>query len=48
MAIRQGWLPLILEGESQVILQMDTKLLYGKPISKVADNWKINHSLEML
>lgn len=48
MAIRHGWLPLILEGDSQVILQMATKLLYGKLVSKVVDNWKMNHSLEML
>ena len=48
MATKQGWLPLILEGDSQVILQMATKLLHGKLVSKVADNWKMTHSLEKL
>lgn len=48
MAFRKGWLPLILEEDDQVILQMATKLLHGKPVSKVTDNWKMNHSLEVL
>ena len=46
MATQKGWLPIILEGDSQVILQMATKLLHGRPVSKVADNWKMTHSLE--
>ena len=48
MAIWHGWLPLILEGDSQVILQMATKLMQGKLVSKPADNWKMTHSLELL
>ena len=48
MATQHGWLPLILDGYSQVILQMATKLLYGKLVSKVVDNWKVTHSLEEL
>ena len=46
MAIQQGWLPIVLEGDSHLILQMVTKLLHGKLVSKVADNWKMAHSLE--
>ena len=48
MATQQGWLPIILEGDSQIILQMATKLLHGKLVSKVANNWKMTHSLEQL
>ena len=48
MASQHGWFPIILEGDSQVILQMENKLLHGKPVSKVAENWKMNNSFEML
>ena len=27
---------------------MVTKLLHGKPINKVADNWRMEHNLEQL
>lgn len=45
MAIQHGWLPIILEGDSHLILQMATKLLHEKPVSKVVDNWKMAHTL---
>ena len=48
MASHHGWLPIILEGDSKIILQMATKLLHGKPMSKVANNWKMDHSLDQL
>ena len=48
MAIQHGWLPLLLEVDSQVILQMVTKLLNDKSVSKVVDNWKMTHRLELL
>ena len=48
MASTYGWFPIILEGDSQLILQMTTKLLHGKMINKVADNWRMAHSLEQL
>lgn len=48
MAVQNSWIPLILEGDSQVILQMVTKLFHGKPVSKVTENWKMNYSLEVL
>lgn len=38
MPEQQGWIPLILEGYSQVILQMANKLLNGKQVSKVTEN----------
>lgn len=48
MAAHYGWFPTILEGDSQIILQMTTKLLHGKPVNKVDDTWKMAHSLEQL
>lgn len=48
MAATFGWFPIILEGDSQLILQMTTKVLHGKPVNKVADNWRIALSLEEL
>ena len=38
MVITNGWLLVIIEGDSQVILQMAMKLLHGKEVHKVADN----------
>ena len=43
-----GWRPTILEGDSQVILQMAEKLLKGKQVHKVADNWRLIHNLDLL
>ena len=48
MATSFGWFPIILEGDSQLILQMITKLLHRKPVNKVVDNWRMAHSLEKL
>ena len=48
MAAQYGWLPIILEGDSQIILQMANKLLHNKMMNKVDDNWKMAHSLELL
>ena len=42
------WHPTILEGDSQLILQMVEKLLNGKHIHKVADNWRLIHNLDLL
>lgn len=48
MAIQHGWLPISLEGDSRLILQMATKLLHGKLVSKVVDNWKMAHTIDQL
>lgn len=48
MATTFGWFPIILEGDSQLILQLTTKLLHGKRVNKVVDNWRMDHSLEQL
>ena len=43
-----GWQPIIVEGDSQIIIQMAHKILNGKHIHKVADNWRLIHSLDIL
>ena len=48
LVVNQGWLSIILEGDSQIILRMVSKLLHGKPMSKVVDNWKMAHTLEQV
>ena len=39
MTQTHGWYPVILEGDSEVILQMAEKLLNDKQVHKVVDNW---------
>jgi ribonuclease HI len=48
MASTHGWFPIILEGDSQIILQMAKAMLNGKQVHKVADNWRMAHNLEQL
>ena len=43
-----GWHSTILEGDSQLILQMAEKILNGKHVHKVADNWQLIHNLDIL
>ena len=38
MAVTNGWLLVIIEGDSQIILQMAMNLLHGKLVNKVVDN----------
>lgn len=46
MAVTNGWLPVIIEGNSQIILQMAMNLLHGKVVNKVADNSRLAYNLE--
>ena len=48
MVSTHGWFPFILEGDSQIILQMAEKLLNGKQVQKVVDNWQMLHDIEQL
>ena len=43
-----GWQPTIVEGDSQITIQMAHKILNGKHVHKVADNWWLIHSLYIL
>jgi hypothetical protein len=38
MVVTNGWFLVIIEGDSQVILQMAMKLLHGKSVNRVVDN----------
>eukprot|EP00253_Pinus_taeda_P008572 PITA_08572 len=40
--------PLIIEGYSQIIINMATKLLQGAPIHKVSNSWRMAQILELL
>lgn len=46
MAVTNGWFLVIIEGDSQIILQMATKMLHGKSVNRVEDNWKLTYNLE--
>ena len=48
MVRTSGWQPTIVEGDSLIIIQMANKILNGKHVHKVADNWRLIHSLENL
>lgn len=48
MVTTHGWYPVILEGDSKLILQMEEKLLNSKLVHKVAHNWHMAHNLEKL
>ena len=48
MVIQHSWFAIILEGYSYLILQMAAKLLHGKPVNMVVDNWKMVHTLEQV
>ena len=48
MVVTYGWFHVVVEGDLQIILQMATKLLHGKPVNKVVDNWRMAHNLGKL
>lgn len=37
-----------MEGDSQIIIQMAQKFLNGKHVHRIADNWRLIHSLDIL
>lgn len=39
MVVTNGWFSFIIEGDSQIIIQMAMNLLHGKSVNKVRDNW---------
>lgn len=40
--------PLIIEGDSQIIINMATKLMQGTPTRKISNSWRMAHRLELL
>lgn len=48
LAQKQGLLPLIVEGDSQIIINMASKLQQGSPVHKVSSSWRMATRLERL
>lgn len=48
IAHRKNFFPLIVEGDSQIIIRMATKLQYGSPIHKISSSWRMSQRLEMI
>jgi len=48
LAKEKGWFPLIIEGDSRIILRMAIKIQAGKPATKVAKSWRLEGRLERL
>lgn len=48
LAKERGLLPLIVEGDSQIIINMASKLLQGSPVHKVSSSWRMATRLELL
>ena len=44
----QIFFPLIIEGDSQIIINMVTKLMQGSPIHKVSNCWRMAQRLELI
>lgn len=38
---KQGLFPLVIEGDSQILIQMVSKILQGTPLSKVSNSWRM-------
>ena len=47
-AIKQRWLPLILEGDSLLIINMARRLQVGSIVSKISKNWHLECKLRAL
>ena len=45
---QKGLLPIIVEGDSAIILSMASKLLHGSQVSKVATSWRLAHGINSL
>ena len=48
IAIRNGWLPAIVEGDSRILIHMAQQMENGKSAKKVASSWRLTGRLEEL
>lgn len=48
LAQDKSFFPLIIEGDSQIIINMVTKLMQGSPIHKVSSSWRMAQRLELI
>lgn len=44
----RGFFPLIVEGDSQIIINMASNLMQGSPVYKVSSIWRMATRLELL
>lgn len=47
-AQNKGLFPLIIEGDSQIIINMAFKILHGTPSSRMRNNWRLTKRLELI
>ena len=48
VVIKNGWLPVVVEGDSSVLFQMANHLSNGKSMEKVSSSWNLASRLETL
>lgn len=48
LAQDKGFFPLIIEGNSQIIINMVTKILQGSSSRKVSNSWRMEKRLELI
>lgn len=48
LAQKNGFFPLIVEGDSQIIIRMLIKMLHGSPAHKVSKSWRMAQRLELI
>jgi len=48
LAQERGFFPLIIEGDSQIIIRMITKLMNGSHIHKVSNSWRMAQMLDLI
>lgn len=48
LAQSQGFFPLVIEGDSQIIINMVIKILQGTPSSKLSSSWRMAKRLELI
>jgi len=48
LAQDKGFFPLIIEGDSQIIINMVTKILQGSSSGKVSNSWRMAKRLELI
>ena len=48
LVLREGWLPAMVEGDSNILIQMKKQLANGRTTEKVSSSWHLASRLETL
>lgn len=48
LAQTHGFFPLMIEGDSQILINMVNKILHGPPSNKVGNSWRLDERLELI